>query len=566
MSWLLQLIQTPIVVYTIVLTIAWILIQLASKFGYKEIKVQVNEKFLFIILGSYILLTLITIQMNVEIFPFIQAVMLALIMWTVLSTSLRRSTILLVAILIIALMPVVVMVSTKHPFPLGDDARFIGFAGTIAENGRWIPFKYEENPYYQFFHLIPFIEYILALVPRFGLENIPAYYLLIKLNLYFMYFISIYLIMKKLTYDNLNSLVAILLLSITPPSALSQVVHQNYAVVLFLITAFSILHNFEDKKPISSILVMLPLLIAGVIAHATYTIMLLVFIISIIKLKGKKFKNFISVVCLSALLISLTYWSYIYVLDTLIRPAISAVDRLIELLTGAPYPLFQAAKPWYAETSFFVAWALIPAMAVSFVSPVAFKIILRKDNSLEKYIKIVSIMGVLGLGGTVLNYILRALPTFGGRYFYWLYLLMLPSSAILMTKTSKKIISLMLSIILISVATFYGIQDPTLAANTYGNRIGWADKESWGISYSISVFLDSSLHVRADARLATPLSAIARNSFNSAGFNIKPDVLLIGIDKIGLSQISSESNVAQLMNTNYSNIVFTSSFYRGFWA
>jgi hypothetical protein len=323
------------------------------------------------------------------------------------------------------------------------------------------------------------------------------------------------------------------------------------------------LHNFEAKgeKRVSDILVTLLLLIAGVVAHATYTIMLLVFIVSIIKLKGKQFKNFISVACSFALLISFTYWSYIYVLDELIRPTINAVDRLVDLLTGrALFTPFQGtAQPWYTETSFFVAWALVPAMTASFVLFVVFKIILRKGNSLEKHFKIVSIMGILGLGGTVLNYILRTLPTFGGRYFYWLYLLMLPSSAILMTKTSKKIMSLLLSTVLISVVSFYGIQDPTLVANTYGSYIGWADKTTWNISSLLVQNLPQSsyLLVSGDQRITATFFTNCQilNKNVRLPSDRKPSLIIAGSDNVWYLNM----NVLKLFIPNILNMTNSNS-------
>jgi len=159
-SWLIQLAQTPVVVYAVVLTIAWTLIQLASKISRKETKVRVNEKLFLAALWIYMILALVAIMTNVRIFPFLHLVMFALTLWTALCP--KGSAPLLTVTLIVALMPVVVMVSTKHPLPLGDDARFIGFAIAIESDGRWTPFKYPENPYYQPFHLIPAIEYVLA--------------------------------------------------------------------------------------------------------------------------------------------------------------------------------------------------------------------------------------------------------------------------------------------------------------------------------------------------------------------------------------------------------------------
>jgi hypothetical protein len=587
-SWLIQLLQTPIVVYTIVLTIAWTLIQLSSKLSPREAGIRVGERSFLAILGAYVISALVVMLTNVDIFPFLHAAMFALTLWTVLSASSERSAPLLITTLIVALMPVVVMVSTKHPLPLGDDARFVGFAAAIEGDGRWIPFKYLENPYYQFFHLIPVVEHVLASVTGVGVKSIAGIttcYLTLKLTLYLTYFALLFLVVRRLVDGAPSSLVAVLLLSITPPLALSQVVHQGYAIVLSLATLLVMLRWREGGSRADAI-AKYPLWVSGVVAHATYTIMVLAFALPMI-IESKRGARRIAEAIEIMLVISLAYWIYTYVMDLIVRPTVNAFDRLVDLITGRVPPFYGTAQPWYGpeQQTFFVAWALIPSMVISYyfllLILVAFpKMVFHATSSTKRgsskespnegyeakasFRTYTGALSFLGLGGTAINFMLRTLPTFGGRYFYWLYLLMLPSSVILMTKTSRKILGLFLSIILISIVAFYGVRDPTIMANTYGNYIEWADRKSWDISRDISAFLDTSLSIRADARLATPLSVIIPNGFNSTGFNVKPHMLLIGIDRIGFSQISLEPNVLRLIDINHSNVVFASLIYRGF--
>ena len=215
---LLQYVQTPIVIYAIVLTAAWVLIQLASRFSRKTINIHISRKLLFTVLALYVLFSLLFIQTNVGLFPYLHAIMLALTLWFITSVSQEKSKILFIITLIVALMPVIVMISA-NPLPLGDDSRFIGYAAAIDVDGRWIPFKYVENPYYQFFNLISVVEYILASVTGVGVANIMSYYLILKLCLYFTYLIIVYLIVRALNRDGSSPLLAVLLLSIVPPLA-----------------------------------------------------------------------------------------------------------------------------------------------------------------------------------------------------------------------------------------------------------------------------------------------------------------------------------------------------------
>jgi len=189
--------------------------------------------------------------MDVSLFPYLHAVMLALTFLSISCSSGASSRSLLMVTLIVALMPVLVMVSTKHPLPLGDDARFIGFAAAIENDGRWVPFKYPENSYYQFFHLIPALEYILASVTGVSIKSITGImscYLTLKLTLYLTYFLLLFLVVRRLVGSNSGSLASLLLLSMTPPLALSQVVHQCYAIVLSLASLFVLLNMLRENS------------------------------------------------------------------------------------------------------------------------------------------------------------------------------------------------------------------------------------------------------------------------------------------------------------------------------
>ena len=187
---ILPLLQTSIVYYAIILTIAWIFIQIISRISFRRFIPTVSNRLIFIALFIYILLTLLLVNVNVNLFPYLNAAMLAFILLIILSSPKANLRLLLIATFVIALMPVLVMVSI-NPLPLGDDARFPGFAIAIRNDGHWIPFKYEENPYYQFFHLIPYVEYVLAIITGSGLENISIYYLILKIGLYISYLIFI---------------------------------------------------------------------------------------------------------------------------------------------------------------------------------------------------------------------------------------------------------------------------------------------------------------------------------------------------------------------------------------
>ena len=600
MSALLQFIQTPIVIYAIVLTFTWILIQLASRFSRKEITIHVSRKFLLTFLAFYILLSLIIMQTNVGIFPYLQAVMLAFTLWFITSAS-PKSKILLIVTLIVALMPVIVMLSAS-PLPLADDARFTGYVAAINADGRWIPFKFNENPYYQFFNLVSVVEYIIASVTGFGAANIISYYVVLKLCLYFTYFITIYLIVRALTRDDPTSLLAVLLLSIVPPLAISEVVAEEYAIVLFLVTALLVIRRLfkEAKSQWACIVAMYLLFAAGVVAHAMYVLMVVTFTLPFIVVAlvhREKINNMIRSLAL-LVIISITYWIYTYLLDIIVRPNVTAITRFVDLLTGRTIPFSGGTVlPWYTPemSVYFIAWALLPSIIASYlilsvkgvstgiskgISAIKgiLKGVLKESGNISRYLETsMYILGLLGLGGTLINFALRSIPTFGGRYFYWVYLLMLPLSASVVRKVSRKFMGALLCIILISVVSFYGIQDPSLSANTYGEKIGWANTTSWSIGSSLAPYIEQNSTIWLDPRVGAPVSALSP-TLNSVSRNGSLFVL-VGTDQVGSYALVKNAVNVNFFVTNFNvdpngfvnqlsemNVVYNSSTYIGVWA
>ena len=564
---ILELLQTPIPFYTMVLTVMWLLIQVISKISHikKVFPWTLNSKYVYGILACYIILTLLIIQLDVNIFPYLHAFILALTLWLLASASSSTKASLTLLTVIVALMPVLVMVSTKHPFPLADDARFPGFAAAIENDGRWVPYKYSENSYYQFFHLIPALEYILASVTGVGVLGVMSYYLTLKFALYLTYLLFVFLVVEKLIKDRPSSLAAALLLSITPPLALTQVVHQCYAIVLFMASAFMITKLHGGQRPLSlsraaSMPAVYLLMMAGIVAHATHTLMLLALLLPLAIIdKSREVRRKTLRIAGFILVISLTYWMYTYVLDAIIRPSINAFNRFIELLTGEATPWLSSRVPWYTSESstFFISWALVPSITASHILLSTPRLLLKRS---QLNVNGPLALGLIGLVGTIINYALRTLPTLGGRYFYWLYLLMLPLSALVVKCVSRKFASLIPAIALIFIVSFYGIQDPTLAANTYGNYIGWADRTSWEHAWNIISIIPQDLKVARDSRIIGPIDFVSMVKNIKITRSPRPDYVIIANDALGIRQYLKEKDVIRLINP-LSNIVYSSGFY-----
>jgi hypothetical protein len=155
---------------------------------------------------------------------------------------------------------------------------------------------------------------------------------------------------------------------------------------------------------------------------------------------------------------------------------------------------------------------------------------------------------------------------------------MLPLSALVMVKTSKKLVSLILCIALISIVSFYGIQDPTLSANTYGEKIGWADRDSWNLALTLSQHLDPNIPAWIDPRLSTPLSSLKPSPTPSEVIACQR-IAMVGVDDIGLrATLKDPRNVNWFMiylginpqdlarSLDKFDVVFSNAKYVGIWS
>ncbi|WP_054854439.1 hypothetical protein [Vulcanisaeta distributa] len=151
-------------------------------------------------------------------------------------------------------------------------------------------------------------------------------------------------------------------------------------------------------------------------------------------------------------------------------------------------------------------------------------------------INYVEVIGLLGLIGTTLNFFARQSTWLGGRYFYWLYLLILIYVVYhIATKLKNNMLIIIAATLVIGIIGFYAIQDPTHSANTFTLGIGWADNYSWKISGIVAQLLPTNTALISDPRIGTPLF------FYSFIYNInisgpqkgQPYLIAVGLDSIG---------------------------------
>jgi hypothetical protein len=216
-----------------------------------------------------------------------------------------------------------------------------------------------------------------------------------------------------------------------------------------------------------------------------------------------------------------------------------SITNFINFLLGTSKPYATSWTPWYGPSlsQYLVSWALLPAIVSSIITYTIIELLTMRDKIREQNFGLTMMLGILGVIGIVVNFLARQSTLLGGRYFYWLYLLLLPSTAYFFTKRFRnKLITTIVMILIVALIGIYGIQDPTHSANTFVKGIGWSDNISWKISWAISSFLSSRVSLISDPRIETPLGTIQffkDLEIMHPKYGQFPQLLILGMDNIG---------------------------------
>jgi hypothetical protein len=256
----------------------------------------------------------------------------------------------------------------------------------------------------------------------------------------------------------------------------------------------------------------------------------------------KKFinKNSAKFALALTLLISFVYLSFTYAGRAVFIGVIGGFEDLIKFLSGEIEP-FSISTTWYSTTSstiLYVSWALLPSLAASALTYELPKLFMSKNKNTWSTL---ALLGVMGLAGITINYLLRQATWLGGRYFYWLYLLVLPFVAnYLVTEFRNKVIATLFLSIIIAWAGVYGVQDFTHSANTFVLGIGWADNVSWKFSWILSRLLPQGVSIATDQRVGVALGSIQfiKNlTLSPLKQGMPPDLLVVRNDSVGYTNL-----------------------------
>jgi hypothetical protein len=382
-----------------------------------------------------------------------------------------------------------------------------------------------------------------------SLKDIPIYYLTLKYSIYMVYVLSIYEIVRKLTGSNKAAYLSLLLFSITPPLSLTQIVAQGVSIVLALLALAVLLRVSADNKAAIYVITSI-LAISGTIFHATYVLVIIVFLLPLILMREPLSINATAKpVLLLTVLISITYWAFTYAGIAVFSGIPPSIASFINFISGISSSYSTAWKPWYGSSlsQYLISWALLPAITISILTYIIIRILITK-NRIEELNNNLVILGLLGAILTVINFLARQSTGLGGRYFYWLYLLLLPLTArFLVKRFQDRLVTTAIAILIMALIGIYGVQDPTHSANTFVTAIGWADNYSWKVSWIIAPLLPPNTTALMDARIGTPFFAIGYmlNKTIQGPLLGQPYLVIIGNDIIGQNfySISNYNNI-----------------------
>jgi len=455
--------------------------------------------------------------------------------------------------LLLPLIVITLSLIINGPAPItSDEGRYAGFAYRIIQDGRWIPFKYPENTYYQYFHVLPSLNAILSIIA--GTHPIYITHSMLILYLTVLTVIITYLIVKIILTNSLSrkfaDLVFIILLAAPPISPLA-LMPRRVAVALYLTTLLLCLISLRAKNGLSchAALIFLTAFI-GTLSHAIFPILVLISLTLtsiLIRLYGvqntrdsvlKETLKFV-VICSTA------YWIHTLIMDQIIHTGKSMYDSFIDLLSGG-IELSGKEQPWYASAPSELAlpWALLPALTTVFIV----KELVYRNRRIPWRGAYCIAFGFSGLLLLLYGFILYIAAHFYYTYFYCAYFLLIPPSIKLISEIMRKrrLIPTVIMIGSIVMSAFYGIQDPAYSPDIYKIMLT-ADKRSWRIAETLSQYLSPRTEVilgsisgkkfYSDQRVAIGLSALMlEEPFLSGEDTLEKEYLLfiVGSDELGI--------------------------------
>jgi len=522
---------------------------------------------------------------RVMIWPFLNGLLIGLlILFSAVKRDRSSDLMMLVTSLSVSIAVIGLSLLIDGPMPITqDEGRFAGFAYRIIQDGRWMPYAYFENTYYQFFHVIPYLQAVLSLIT--GQDVIYSIHPIVVLTTTLLACLGIYIVLKRFIPVHGTGLAVLgpTLIALTPPISMLGFIPPNLAIALYLssLAAFSIFRKSNNHMLFISVVL---ISVTGVITHATYSLLLLTTLIPLLFSWGNNaepsekrlLKSVLRLVSIVSIL-TLTYWAHTLIMDMLATTGKVWTDSLIELITGEIKP-FETVRPvWYfrAPAELACSWTLLPALTTAYIFTQA----VPRLASLTNFKKTIQDLrsdpffnlGVIGTLLIALALAFKATPWGPTRYFYPFYLLLMPTSSLVIGKIADKkgIMSITLIVIMISAISFYAIQDPAISPDIH-QVVLLANKRSWIVAESLVQHASPNLRYRVEPRVEIGFEALTGKfmPLEIFGSTAKSDELLIlNYDELGelwADYRFEEATLQAIKNGEYS-VVFSDGSYKAYY-
>ncbi|WP_440060001.1 hypothetical protein ACSU1N_02270 [Thermogladius sp. 4427co] len=460
-----------------------------------------------------------------------------------------------------------IQVLSRYGFsPIGyDEGRFWGFASLIEKYGRYdYSFAIYENPYYQLFGVVSYIDYLYKEITRLNMETGNTI-LVIILNITIL--MLFYMIIRRLKLEMLGTsivLTSLFLQQIAMPILNFIPQSLSYIYLSEILAVLLALSDSKQRMPASSSLLLIMItVVASTITHVTVPLVLIITSIYllitffIINTTNKRLRvgKTITHIFLGVYVIALTYWFYSASLSTLIG---GGKITILSLLTALKNLLFHEEKAGEAITSSILWLGEMPSaslytetllIAATVLSAFKFMKVLMSKQQAQKLDGGSLLVGSLVFAALTF-YLFTAFAS-TRRYYYVAFILSEIALGYLLTEIhqdqervkflasntylvkKEKVRAILSALVIIGVITAICLLSGTYIADNYMPLPG---RTEWDISRQIFYLLDNDtwFYISAlggpsaytDLRLAVPLTYYGLTDFPNI---LERRSILIGI-------------------------------------
>jgi hypothetical protein len=522
------------------------------------------------------------------VWPFLYVSLVGIILFDCV-VNLNKRPLTTVLALCLPVLVAIVSMAIAGPMPVGsDEGRFAGYAYRIIQDGKWQPNVYVDNPFYQFFNIVPYLLATLSMIT--GLDVVyfvhPIAVILVRLVMSLcLYVVLKHLIPKQM--GNIAVLGPILLLSI-PPLAISDFIPSTLAVTFYLGAMAFLCVELESKYNNMRFLLIVLISIIGILTHPTYPLLLISTLVPMsLAFRSHKQKSmehsYLRTLTFIVLVLAFLNWSHTIVLDQLAYTGKTFFQTLDQLVTGAITP-FSASKPiWYAAAPFQLAysWTLPIGFAGAYVisnfageAITAAKVKRMFGNLRQDWRTTIAIVGLFLLGAAL---ILKT--SFGGwntRYFYSFFLLLIPASVLVIGKIAsrRRVINIVIIVLAVAMASFFAMQDPALFPG--GNDVLLqANRRSYVVAETFASNASLNIEYVLEPRVAIPFDAMAASLFPELFYPsydlrlFSAAIIVVNLDNIGsqwfaYSLYKNPSIINGVINNTF-NIIYDDGSYKAWY-